>query len=64
MTEHNPELLNGIVEVDETFIGGKRTDVGHGYKGNKTAAVGAVERGGFFGRFLPHSYSFWGQLCG
>ncbi|MFC2041381.1 IS1595 family transposase [Chloroflexota bacterium] len=46
MTEHNPEPLNGIVEVDETFIGGKRTDVGHGYKGNKTAVVGAVERGG------------------
>ncbi|MFC2032724.1 IS1595 family transposase [Chloroflexota bacterium] len=46
MTEHNPEPLSGIVEVDETFIGGKRTDVGHGYKGNKTAVVGAVERGG------------------
>ena len=46
MTEHNPEPLNGVVEVDETFIGGKRKDVGHGYKGNKTAVVGAVERGG------------------
>ncbi len=46
MTEHNPEPLNGIVEVDETFIGGKRRNVGHGYKGNKTAVVGAVERGG------------------
>lgn len=46
MTEHNPEPLDGIVEVDETFIGGKRKDVGHGYKGNKTAVVGAVERGG------------------
>ncbi|MFC1984990.1 IS1595 family transposase [Chloroflexota bacterium] len=46
MTELNPEPLNGIVEVDETFIGGKRKDVGHGYKGNKTAVVGAVERGG------------------
>ncbi len=46
MTEHNPEPLNGIVEVDETFIGGKRKDVGHGYKGNKVAVVGAVERGG------------------
>ena len=46
MTEHNPEPLKGIVEVDETFIGGKRRDVGHGYKGNKTAVVGAVERGG------------------
>ena len=46
MTEHNPEPLNGIVEVDETFIGGKKRNVGHGYKGNKTAVVGAVERGG------------------
>ena len=46
MTENNPELLKGIVEVDETFIGGKRRDVGHGYKGNKTAVVGDVERGG------------------
>ncbi|MFC1913640.1 IS1595 family transposase [Chloroflexota bacterium] len=46
MAELNPEPLDGIVEVDETFIGGKRTDVGHGYKGNKTAVVGAVERGG------------------
>ncbi|MFC1864272.1 IS1595 family transposase [Chloroflexota bacterium] len=46
MTEENPEPLNGIVEVDETFIGGKRKDAGHGYKGNKTTIVGAVERGG------------------
>ncbi|MFC2021438.1 IS1595 family transposase, partial [Chloroflexota bacterium] len=46
MTELNPEPLDGIVEVDETFVGGKRKDVGHGYKGNKTAVVGAVERGG------------------
>ncbi len=46
MTEINPEPLNGIVEVDETWIGGKRRDVGHGYKGNKVAVVGAVERGG------------------
>lgn len=46
MTEHNPEPLNGIVEVDETFIGGKKNDMGRGYRGNKTAVVGAVERGG------------------
>ncbi|MFC2003434.1 IS1595 family transposase [Chloroflexota bacterium] len=44
--ENNPEPLKGIVEVDETWIGGKRSDVGHGYRGNKTAVVGAVERGG------------------
>ncbi len=46
MTEHNPEPLDGIVEVDETFIGGKKNDMGRGYRGNKTAVVGAVERGG------------------
>ncbi len=38
--------LGGIVEVDETWVGGKRKDVGHGYKGNKVLAVGAVERNG------------------
>ena len=46
MTEHDPEPLSGIVEVDETWIGGKRRNVGHGYRANKTAIAGAVERGG------------------
>ena len=46
MTERNPEPLNGIVEVDETFVGGTTEGTGHGYKGNKTIAVGAVERDG------------------
>jgi len=45
MTEMG-KRLNGIVEVDETWVGGKKKDVGHGYKGNKVLAVGAVERGG------------------
>ncbi len=39
-------LLNGIVEVDETYIGGKRRNVGSGFKGNKACVVGAVERDG------------------
>jgi transposase-like protein len=39
-------LLNGIVEVDETYIGGKRRNVGSGYKGNKAVVVGAVQRDG------------------
>jgi len=38
--------LGGIVEVDETFVGGKTVGMGHGFKGNKTVVVGAVERGG------------------
>lgn len=36
----------GIVEVDETLIGGKRRGVGSGSKEGKIAVVGATERGG------------------
>src|SRR5262249_32264454 len=36
----------GTVEVDETFLGGKRSGMGHGYKGNKTIVMAAVERDG------------------
>lgn len=39
-------LLSGIIEVDETWIGGKAEGKGKGFKGNKTIVVGAVERGG------------------
>lgn len=40
-------LMKGIVEIDETFVGGKLVDVGKGnYRGNKTLVVGAAERGG------------------
>ena len=46
MSEVNPKPLNGIVEVDETYVGGKRRGVGHGYKGNKVVVAGAVQRGG------------------
>jgi transposase len=34
------------VEVDETLIGGSVSGMGSGYKGNKTAVVGMMERGG------------------
>ncbi len=37
-------LLDGIVEVDETWIGGKRRGVGRGRKVNKTVVVGAADR--------------------
>ena len=40
-----PTLI-GVVEVDETYIGGKRKGRGRGYKGNKTIVAGAIERGG------------------
>jgi transposase-like protein len=42
----NNELLRGVVEVDETYVGGKTRGMGHGYKGNKAIAIGAVQRGG------------------
>ena len=46
MKEVNPEPLKGTVEVDETYVGGKRRHVGRGYRGNKTAVVGALQRSG------------------
>jgi transposase-like protein len=46
MREINAELLRGIVEVDETYVGGKTRGMGHGYKGNKAIAIGAVQRAG------------------
>lgn len=42
-------LLGGVgehVEIDETLIGGSVSGKGSGYKGNKTAVVGMMERGG------------------
>jgi transposase-like protein len=39
-------LLSGIIEVDETWIGGKVRGMGKGYVANKSVIVGAVERGG------------------
>ncbi|MBI2848056.1 MAG: IS1595 family transposase [Chloroflexi bacterium] len=46
MSDGKPNMLHGIVEVDETWVGGKAKDVGRGYRGNKAAVAGAVERGG------------------
>ncbi len=43
------EALGGpfkTVEIDETYIGGEATGMGTGYKGNKTAIVAMLERGG------------------
>jgi hypothetical protein len=39
-------MLSGTVEADETYIGGAVRGRGRGYKGNKTAVVSLVERGG------------------
>jgi len=40
------EKLDGIVEADETYIGGVKRGMGRRYTGNKTAVVSLVERGG------------------
>jgi transposase-like protein len=39
-------ILSGIVEVDETYVGGKAKGKGHGYRGNKSMVIAAIERGG------------------
>ena len=46
MTDAEPDPLTGTVEVDETYVGGKRRGMGRGYVGNKAMVVGAVQRGG------------------
>jgi transposase-like protein len=46
MREVDAQLLKGIVETDETFVGGKVENMGRGYTGNKVVVVGAVQRGG------------------
>jgi transposase-like protein len=46
MRDAYPLPLKGLVEVDETWIGGKTEGMGRGYKGNKAVVVGAVQRGG------------------
>jgi transposase-like protein len=38
--------LVGVVEVDETLIGGKVEGAGRGYRENKTVVIGALQRGG------------------
>lgn len=45
-SEVDAQLLKGIIEVDETFVGGEAKGTGRGYKENKTVVVGAFERGG------------------
>jgi transposase-like protein len=46
MTEVNPRPLRGTVELDETYIGGKRKWRARTYLRNKTMVLGALERGG------------------
>ena len=47
MQDMNAPKLGGTVEVDETYVGGKRRNVGSGnYRDHMTMVLGAVERGG------------------
>jgi transposase-like protein len=46
MDEAKPKPLSGTVEIDESYIGGKRRHVGSGYVDNKTMVLGAIQRGG------------------
>jgi len=49
MTELNPKLLSGTVEVDETIVGGRLRGKGRGkgaYMQNKSIIAGIIERGG------------------
>lgn len=49
--------LGGTVEVDETYIGGKRRVMGRRYTGNKTAVVSMVERDGNVRSYVPRKVS-------
>src|SRR6266571_5296508 len=47
MAEGNPQPLGGIVEIDETYVGGKIRGKGVKFgKKQKRVVVGAVQRGG------------------
>ena len=44
--QQSTDRLTNFIEVDETFIGGKTTGKGRGYKGNKAIVVGIIQREG------------------
>ena len=46
MANTQTHKLSNVVEVDETFVGGKVHGQGKGYKGNKSLVVGLAERNG------------------
>lgn len=45
MGDDDQTPLEGIVEADETWVGGKRKHVGQGYVDNKTLVAGVIQRG-------------------
>ena len=48
------DKLDGTVEADETYVGGKKRGMGRRYTGNKTAVVSLVERGGRVRSHVAH----------
>jgi len=46
MADVNAAQLSGTVEVDESYIGGKRAGVGSGNRIHKSMVLAAIERGG------------------
>jgi transposase-like protein len=46
MADAVKEPLTGVLEADETLVGGKRRGMGRGYTGNKVTVAGVVQRGG------------------
>jgi transposase-like protein len=53
------DKLKGIVEIDETFLGGKVHGKGGGYRGNKACVIGAVQRDGQIRlQVIPYSNRF------
>lgn len=51
------DKLDGTVEADETYIGGKKRGMGRRYVGNKTPVVSLVERGGRVRSTVVHKVS-------
>lgn len=45
MKDSAPEQLMGIIEADQTYIGGRSSETVGRHKGNKALVIGAVERG-------------------
>jgi transposase-like protein len=52
MEEADGHLMTGKVEIDETYVGGKRRGVGRGSKQGKTAVIGIKSRDGHL-HFIP-----------
>jgi transposase-like protein len=46
MEDDAPVPLTGIVEIDETFIGGRSRETGQGPHADKVMVLGAIQRGG------------------